>query len=52
MNGGNKYLYTGEIDELGGAYGFGVAVKVNDPTWRFEGTFNFDAAHGICKQIT
>lgn len=47
--GGSKYLYTGEIDELGEACGLGIALGVQDPSWRFEGTFNFDSAHGVCS---
>ena len=43
----SKCEYTGEIDKKGNATGFGVAVGVDDPDKKFEGTFFKNSIHGI-----
>ena len=46
---GEAYDYRGELDREGRACGYGIAVRTNDSTWRYEGTFLDDKIEGLCK---
>ena len=39
--------YTGELDSEGQACGIGTAVRLDDPTEKWEGTFMNDKPHGL-----
>ena len=43
--------YTGELDSEGHACGVGIAVRLDDPRERWEGTFCHDKPHGVGKSI-
>ena len=43
-----KYDFTGDLDTIGKACGFGVAIAVDDPNEKYIGTFRDDLPHGIC----
>ena len=44
-----QYQYVGELDPQGKACGYGIATRVDDATWRYEGTFLDDKLEGLCK---
>ena len=39
--------YTGELDSENRACGIGTAVRLSDPTEKWEGTFMNDKPHGL-----
>ena len=43
-----KYIYSGDIDKNGNAYGFGKAVCDNNIHNTLEGTFLDNKPHGLC----
>ena len=49
---GRPFLYSGEVDKLGKACGTGLAVLLDDPHVRYEGTFFNDQVCGLSKLLS
>ena len=45
------YQITGEIDNEGRACGVCKAVRLSKPKIKYEGTFQLNRMHGLCKTI-
>ena len=42
-----EYLYTGEVDLSGNPCGYGTAIEVDNPEYKYRGTFFNGRFHGL-----